>query len=388
YDQADRLVEAQTPEEDEAYSYDGLGNRLSSADYPLWDYNANNQLTGFDETSYSYDDHGNMTAKTVGGTTTTFTYTVDNRLQKMEKDTGEEIGSYVYDPFGRRLWKEVDGTRTYFHYNDEGLAGEYTADGSELKSYGYHPGSSWTTNPLFLRLGDEYYWYVNDHLGTPQQLVAENGSIVWEARYDAFGKAEVVVAAVENNLRFPGQYFDGESGLHYNWHRFYDPSTGRYISADPIGLAGGMNLYAYVGGDPVNAIDPEGLKTYMCTAPLHALGGEGTRSGPDVVGNLLYHQYLCVSEGKGAKVCGGQDQRGQKWYDPISGPGTPSVDSYDWDKCEEVEPEDKCIENCLLTKFGETRPRYGIPFGTDCQEWADKALEECREDCKNAKKQP
>ncbi len=62
-----------------------------------------------------------------------------------------------------------------------------------------------------------------------------------------------------NNLRFPGQYYDAETGLHYNWHRFYDPETGRYITADPIGLAGGMNLYAYVAGDPVNAVDPEGL---------------------------------------------------------------------------------------------------------------------------------
>jgi RHS repeat-associated protein len=68
---------------------------------------------------------------------------------------------------------------------------------------------------------------------------------------------------VKNNLRFPGQYFDQETGLHYNWHRFYDPETGRYITADPIGLDGGMNLYAYTGGDPVNWIDPEGLRIQL-----------------------------------------------------------------------------------------------------------------------------
>jgi RHS repeat-associated protein len=67
---------------------------------------------------------------------------------------------------------------------------------------------------------------------------------------------------VVNNVRFPGQYFDDETGLHYNWHRFYDPETGRYISADPIGLDGGVNLYAYVSNDPVNWIDPLGLFEY------------------------------------------------------------------------------------------------------------------------------
>lgn len=74
-----------------------------------------------------------------------------------------------------------------------------------------------------------------------------------------FGEARVPVADIVNNLRFPGQYFDAETGFHYNRHRYYDPDTGRYLTPDPIGLAGGMNLYVYVNGNPVNFIDPLGL---------------------------------------------------------------------------------------------------------------------------------
>ncbi len=79
------------------------------------------------------------------------------------------------------------------------------------------------------------------------------------APYLPFDKAQLLIEQVGNNLRFPGQYFDNETGLHYNWYRYYDPETGGYISTDPIGLRGGMNLYAYVENDPVNWIDPWGL---------------------------------------------------------------------------------------------------------------------------------
>ena len=82
---------------------------------------------------------------------------------------------------------------------------------------------------------------------------------MWQAAYLPFGEAQLRVGTITNNLRFPGQYFDAETGLHYNWNRYYDPATGRYISPDPIGLDGGLNLYAYVGNDPVNLVDPEGL---------------------------------------------------------------------------------------------------------------------------------
>ena len=101
---------------------------------------------------------------------------------------------------------------------------------------------------------------MNDHLGTPQQLLnGETGAVAWQAAYLPLGEAQVQVSAVTNNLRFPGQYFDAETGLHYNWNRYYDPASGRYISADLIGLNGGLNLYNYIDNNPINLYDIFGL---------------------------------------------------------------------------------------------------------------------------------
>jgi RHS repeat-associated protein len=83
--------------------------------------------------------------------------------------------------------------------------------------------------------------------------------IVWNAGYSAFGETNILIEAVENPLRYPGQYYDKETGLHYNYLRYYSPRVGRYITPDPIGLAGGNNPYVYVGNNPMNKIDPFGL---------------------------------------------------------------------------------------------------------------------------------
>ena len=103
------------------------------------------------------------------------------------------------------------------------------------------------------------HYYINDHLSTPQRLVDAAGAISWEATYEAFGKATITTETVTQNHRFPGQYFDQESGLYYNWNRYYDPALGRYVTSDPIGLGGGLNTFGYVGGNPLMYSDPKGL---------------------------------------------------------------------------------------------------------------------------------
>ena len=111
---------------------------------------------------------------------------------------------------------------------------------------------------------EDIYYYINDHLGTPQMLTDQHATVVWQADYDPFGKASVNDdpdgdgTTVTNNVRFPGQYFDSETGLHYNYHRYYDPGIGRYLTPDPIGFEGGINLYTYVENNPVRFIDLAG----------------------------------------------------------------------------------------------------------------------------------
>ena len=104
-------------------------------------------------------------------------------------------------------------------------------------------------------------WYHNDHLGTPHVMTDKNQNIRWQAYYYPFGKlAQETVSQPQNNLRFPGQYHDRATDLYYNQFRHYDPGLGRYITPDPIGLAGVLNLYSYAGQNPINYTDPLGLE--------------------------------------------------------------------------------------------------------------------------------
>ncbi len=117
------------------------------------------------------------------------------------------------------------------------------------------------------------FYYHNDHLGTPQVLTDATQAIVWEGDYDPFGEVTITAGSITNNLRFPGQYYDAETNLHYNWNRYYDPSLGRYITSDPIGLNGGINTYLYALANPIVFTDPEGLRV------VGGRGGDASQAG-------------------------------------------------------------------------------------------------------------
>ncbi len=264
YDKLYRLVEADNPTlPDEAYTYDPAGNRLTSADVEgQWSYNANNELLTYDGVSYTYDENGNTIQKSAGGETIIYRYDVQDRLIRVESGSGILVAQYYYDPFGRRLWKEVGTEKICYAYADEGLIGEFDANGHQTKAYGYRPGSTWTTDPLFMKDGGQYYFYHNDHLGTPMQLAAESGAVVWSAQYGSFGHWKANTHEVNiSELRFSGQYCDQETDLNYNYLRYYNKTIGRYISQDPSGLYSINNLYNYCDNNPIIFTDFYGLFT-------------------------------------------------------------------------------------------------------------------------------
>ncbi len=142
----------------------------------------------------------------------------------------------------------------------------------------------------------QVYYYHLDHLGTPRELTDTTGKIVWSARYRAYGSLALAdVADIDNPLRFQGQYFDAETGLHYNLHRYYDPQAGRFIHQDPIGLAGGVNLFQYAV-NPVNWIDPLGLTSIYKDAPYHGKIDNSVKSRAPINGQAALDNSVQVKD--------------------------------------------------------------------------------------------
>jgi RHS repeat-associated protein len=292
YDPMNRLVSA--TDYNLSYAYDLNGNRLtanSATELNNYSYDpASNRLAavqGAVVKNYHYDETGNTLSDGVHA----YLYDGKNQLTDV---TG--VASYFYNGLGQRTAKNSNGTLTRYAYDENArLIGEYNATGQAIQETVYLFGQ-----PIAVLKGTAVYNVHADHLGTPRKITSQAGNIVWQWQDKPFGDVPVDQypdgngLAFEYNLRFPGQYFDKETGLHYNYYRYYDPQTGRYITSDPIGLSGGLNTYGYVGGNPVNAVDPLGLEDATGTIiriPIPGvpdLGDNGASDGGQSSGSDAY----------------------------------------------------------------------------------------------------
>jgi RHS repeat-associated protein len=214
-----------------------------------------NKLTHIEGTpsiDFGYDLNGNITSETGWA----YIYDLSNQLIRVLQG-GNQVGEYTFNGAGQRIKKVTQTETRVFHYDLWGhLIAETNQSGQMIAEYVYLGDQLLT----MIKPGEAAYYFHNDHLGTPQVLTDATGTVAWKAIYTPFGEAVVSIVTVENPFRFPGQYYDVETGLHYNYFRYYNPPIGRYITPDPIGLLGGINLFLYVQANPVNLVDPLGLK--------------------------------------------------------------------------------------------------------------------------------
>jgi RHS repeat-associated protein len=246
----------------ESYSYDVVGNRLSSQSMGSYSYNVSNQLTATTAASFTYDNNGNTLSKTDATGTRNYTWDFENRLTSVVMPGTGGTVTFRYDPFGRRIQKAFTqnstATVTNYVYDGANSIEEVDASGNELARYAQGAG---TDEPLAELRSSASGYYEQDGLGSVTSLSGITGTLANSYTYDTFGNLTVSTGTLTNPFQYTARDYDSETGLRYYRARYYDPQTGRFIGEDPVKFGAGINFYEYVENSPVVFGDPLGLQS-------------------------------------------------------------------------------------------------------------------------------
>jgi RHS repeat-associated protein len=292
--------------------FDANGNhdRVTTTSGGLTAYtidDTSNRLNGYTSSAgtriYEYDALGNRTGETANDLSAIYAYDGFSRLRSATINS--VTSTYATNALDQRVGKKTAADTTRFVYAGQNqLLAEHGSSG--WKSY------LWLGSQLVgVVTPNQAVQYVHgDHLGRPEAATDSSKQVVWRAKNTSpYGSRSITLDQIGGlNIGLPGQYYDAESALWYNGFRDYDANIGRYVQPDPIGLAGGINPYAYVEGNPVNQIDPLGLAKFLVSAGGNAYfgiwGGSAESSiGFDTSGNVCYVSTTCevdMSIGAGA----------------------------------------------------------------------------------------
>ena len=298
YSAANRLQNADGPWGAKIFYYDGVGNRTYHISTPpggsqstdILGYaaasNRVEDVTNGAQTvrQFAYDAAGNIVSDARLGSTYAYGYNDANRLATVAYE-GNLKGTYTYNADGQLIKRVItnsgsaNGTLLYVHDRSGNVIAEVDVAAGVMREYLWLPGIGYTGTDLPIAVVEgaggaspTTYYVHTDHLNRPIKMTDGTKTSVWNATWLPFGSPHAITGTLTETLRFPGQWFQLEAGLHYNWHRHYDPSLGRYTQPDPLGFVDGASVYSYVGSKPMERIDFEGL-FQMCRRPMKYLPG-------------------------------------------------------------------------------------------------------------------